>query len=362
MMNDDVFQGSPEKFAQVVWEFSNYLSSVENRPFPPFFDLEELYAQPRFAVGIHKIIVRFRNEVYLNENTGNENPGEVDRNPATGEILAQSRPDGKSSIVVNDMGRSELKEMWQKCRAWLIENDWIQVSSHVTVETLDTKPAVPAVPASDLTPTTQSHEIEGSWESVFRQIGDYWEIRYKGGKICHLKHTKGMTFIVRLLQNQGKTLDAIQLVSFADRSTPVTSVPMGRVKEDIRGGNLALSPSNEDTKLDEQAKREYQKRLTDIVEERKEAEEMGDTDALERLDNEVEWLTKEIAAGVGRGGRLRTFGSESARARTNITMQIRRAIKGIRKYDPDLAEHLDTSITTGAQCRYEPSPPVDWKF
>ena len=53
-------------------------------------------------------------------------------------------------------------------------------------------------------------------------------------------------------------------------------------------------------------------------------------------------------------GRPRQLGSESERARLNVTRAIRTAISRIRDRAPDAAAHLDRAVRTGTRCSYSP--------
>ena len=65
-------------------------------------------------------------------------------------------------------------------------------------------------------------------------------------------------------------------------------------------------------------------------------------------------MVRELAAATGLGGRPRQLGSDSERARLNVTRAIRSAISRIRDRAPDAAAHLDQAVRTGARCSYSP--------
>ena len=76
----------------------------------------------------------------------------------------------------------------------------------------------------------------------------------------------------------------------------------------------------------------------------------------------MQFLTDELAAAVGLGGRGRKPGSPAERARVNITRAIRGTLSRIRAHSPALADHLDATIHTGTFCAYTPDPraPITW--
>jgi hypothetical protein len=54
------------------------------------------------------------------------------------------------------------------------------------------------------------------------------------------------------------------------------------------------------------------------------------------------------------GGRPRRLGSDTERARLNVTRAIRTAIARIRDRAPRIGAHLDDAVRTGTHCSYRP--------
>ena len=105
---------------------------------------------------------------------------------------------------------------------------------------------------------------------------------------------------------------------------------------------------------DRQARAAYRQRLADLDEELAEAERWNDAERASRLRAETDFLVRELTAATGLGGRPRAFGSESERARINVTRAIRTAIGRIRDRAPAAAVHLDQAVRTGTRCSYSP--------
>ena len=75
----------------------------------------------------------------------------------------------------------------------------------------------------------------------------------------------------------------------------------------------------------------------------------------ERATDEREQLLAELRRSTRPGGSARTLGArDSERARKAVSARIRDAIGRIEAVHPELAGHLDRSISTGSACRYEP--------
>ncbi len=107
--------------------------------------------------------------------------------------------------------------------------------------------------------------------------------------------------------------------------------------------------------LDSQARAAYRQRLRDLQEELAEAQAFNDPGQIEKLQDEIEFLTQELAQAVGFGGRARKAASVAERARVNVTKRIKIALRKISEQHPTLGEHLTQTIRTGTFCVYTPS-------
>ncbi len=108
----------------------------------------------------------------------------------------------------------------------------------------------------------------------------------------------------------------------------------------------------------------YKQRARDLQEELEEAKEFNDIGRIEKLEDEIEFLTQELAGAVGLGGRNRKAASASERARVNVTRAIKAVIKKTGEQSESLGRYFATTIKTGNFCSYLPDPrfPVSWRF
>jgi hypothetical protein len=115
--------------------------------------------------------------------------------------------------------------------------------------------------------------------------------------------------------------------------------------------------------LDPQTQVAYKERLTELRAELAEAREFHDLGRSERVTDEIDFLTHELASAVGLGGRARRVGSPAERARVNVTRAIKIALRKITAHHPALGQHLATTIKTGAYCSYTPDVrvPITWQ-
>jgi hypothetical protein len=163
--------------------------------------------------------------------------------------------------------------------------------------------------------------------------GGLWIVSGLGDRI-HVKASRGMEMIARLVEDPGAPLHALDL---AGSSEPVD------------GGDAGPT-------LDATARAAYRARLAELVAERDEAEQFGDRGRCERATAEIELLGAELERAFGLGGRERRVGAASERARTNVQRRVAHAVDQVRAASPRLGEHLAASIRTGTYCVYEPKP------
>ena len=177
----------------------------------------------------------------------------------------------------------------------------------------------------------------------FRRAGAGWTLTY-AGRTVRLPDAKGMGDLAVLLSRPGQPVPAAELVALSGG---------GR---HARAG-LAMGA---DPVLDEQAKQAYRRRLQDLDREVAEAEDQGDPGRVEKARSERDAIAHELAAALGLGGRDRGLGDPAERARKAVTERIRYSMARIARAHPELAAHLEASVTTGSSCAYAPAEPVTW--
>jgi hypothetical protein len=178
----------------------------------------------------------------------------------------------------------------------------------------------------------------------FRRAGAAWTLSY-AGRAVRLPDAKGMRDLAVLLSRPGQPVPAAELVALSGG---------GRL---ARAG-LALGA---DAVLDDQAKQAYRRRLQDLDREVAEAEDEGDPERVEKARQERDAIAHELAAALGLGGRDRGLGDPAERARKAVTERIRYSLARIARVHPELAAHLEASVTTGSSCAYVAAQPVTWR-
>jgi predicted ATPase len=185
----------------------------------------------------------------------------------------------------------------------------------------------------------QTSKVEPTRSATLRPEGGVWHIAFDG-KSVHVPDMKGLWHLRELVSRPRAPVLALSLIA-APTEDPV---PVGDA------GPM----------LDREALRQYRKRLADLDEELDDAEATHDVARYAKRSAEREALLKELARATGLGGRPRPNGSPTERARLNVTRTIRHAITHLSTALPELAAHLDESLTTGISCCYEPRTNMAW--
>jgi hypothetical protein len=186
--------------------------------------------------------------------------------------------------------------------------------------------------------------------AIFCRSGEYWQIGYRES-VLSVKHRRGLELISFLVRHPGREFFARELVQ------------EGEVQS--RGAHLKevqIADNDSGPVLDAEAKRSYRERLTEIREEVEKLREANDIERAAKLEEEQDFLTRELARAIGLFGRDRKLGSEAERARKRVSIAITRAIRLISLHRDYFGRYLEYSIRTGNVCSYNPDPenPVRW--
>jgi len=161
--------------------------------------------------------------------------------------------------------------------------------------------------------------------------GDLWRISYDGASTM-LKNSRGLELLAELV------------------AQPDTDVHV----LDLGGGTAVRGQGTAGPALDRQARQQYEARLLDLREELDEAVSFGDDGRADAVRGEIEFLTRELAAAFGIGGRARRTGDDAERARVNVRRRLADAMGRIGKALPEAGRYLKNTIKTGSYCRYSP--------
>jgi hypothetical protein len=176
--------------------------------------------------------------------------------------------------------------------------------------------------------------------------GGYWAVRH-AGTVARLPDSLGLRYLDLLIRNPGRELAALDIIQLGN-GAPASTAGAARTGPPLHP--VTAAPA--DDVLDARALAEYRRRLAELDDDLAEAERWNDTERASRARTERDFLIRELASATGIHGRPRRLGSESERARVNVTRAIRSAIDRVRAHDPDAAAHLDRAVRTGTYCSY----------
>lgn len=190
--------------------------------------------------------------------------------------------------------------------------------------------------------------------AVFRKEGEYWTVTF-GGRTCRMADIKGLAYIGLLLRHPGTALHVSEIVRLGRSEAAAGAAPS---RDDSAAPSVRVGLGDSGVLLDRQAKEDYRHRLDALQRELEEANSCNDSGRADRARREIEFVTDELTAAVGLGGRDRRAGSDVERARVNVTRSIARAIQRLDSVHPELAQHLTRTIRTGTFCCYIAEPAV----
>ncbi len=165
--------------------------------------------------------------------------------------------------------------------------------------------------------------------------GETWSI-WHAGQAFRLRDSLGLRYLARLFEQPNRGVSALELSGVAPSEF--------KLVDQSDAGEL----------LDEQARRSYQARCRELTSELEEAEAFSDLGRVARLREELSALSAELSRAVGLGGRVRRAGGAAERARSAVQRRIKNALDRIREQSPALAELLERSVRTGAECMFLP--------
>jgi len=200
------------------------------------------------------------------------------------------------------------------------------------------------------TPASKTRPTVIPWEKIFRREGEYWTIAYEG-TVIRLRHSKGLAYIAHLMAHAGREFHVTDLSTLGQ-----CSMLPGMLAVEAEKNGLAQELGDAGPELDSSAKSSYRERLQELRDELREAKSFNDLGRISKIENEIEFISRELARAVGLGGRDRKACSETERARIRVTMAVKSTVKKITKQHPWLGRSLAHSLRTGNFCSFESEP------
>jgi hypothetical protein len=148
-----------------------------------------------------------------------------------------------------------------------------------------------------------------------------------------LRDSRGAQLLARLIERPGEEIHVLALASDEGAAAP---------------------ESTAGEQLDDAARRQYRRRLTDLADELADAEARGDARRATAIERERDALVRELARATGLGGKSRAAASTTERARVNVQKRLKDAIARVIEVDAELGRFLDGAVRTGTYCCFRP--------
>jgi hypothetical protein len=181
-----------------------------------------------------------------------------------------------------------------------------------------TTPAI-AVPPLSASPRSFAMNCEG----------DVWRIVFEGRSFV-IKDNRGMQLLARLVEQKGEEVHVLTLSSDE--------------------GGVSLLDEAPGQGIDARARIEYKTRLRDLEDAIADAERDADAARKDSLRREKNMLETELLRAFGLGGKARTIGSASERARVNTQRRLKDAIARVSAGDAGAGRFLEKAVRTGTYC------------
>jgi len=197
-----------------------------------------------------------------------------------------------------------------------------------------------------------------------RKEGDYWTLGWDGAEF-HLQDRLGLRYLAVLVGNPAREFLATDLVTMCHpRCDGGGGAMRGAGSSAAAGVATSRTFAGVGALLDRQAALAYRRRLEDLRAALIEARRFNDLGRVSQTQAEIDALTRELARGLGLGGRRRTAGSAIERARVSVTRALWGAVRRIQVNEGALGRHLAGAIRTGTFCSYTPDPEsaVSWRL
>ncbi len=172
---------------------------------------------------------------------------------------------------------------------------------------------------------------------VLAQSEGWWSVSLDGASV-RLKDTKGLRYVAELVLRPGVEQHALDLVDRVEGLSP--------------DGVDRRALGDAGPALDGRARAAYRQRIEALRATADEALELGNLEAAERAQEELDALVTQLASAFGLGGRDRVA-TAAERARLNVTRAIRSAITKVTEALPAAGEALGRQVRTGLYCAYD---------
>ena len=173
---------------------------------------------------------------------------------------------------------------------------------------------------------------------VCRRRAGRWVVEL-GDRLAVVDDSLGMGYLAMLLANPNHEIPAVRLAAGPGL---------------LSAAAADSAASSHQPVLDEAAVRAYRRRLSDLQADLHAYRADNQTRRAAEAQAEADWLTAELQAAAGLGGRSRNFATSDELARISVGKAIRRALSRIAAADATVGKELRDTVSTGLRCCYRP--------
>lgn len=214
----------------------------------------------------------------------------------------------------------------------------------------------------DLEEQLRRHQSSDDGQNIFRRRGRDWELKFGDGPVNVFPNLDGLLYLYALVERTGAGFTPTELKSakarFAGIQNASVTGPNSPAPDDFDAGQSTASDAG--VLIDDQARREYQRRLKEIEEHLEDASFFGDEKRIGDLEDEKNELVRQLAAATGLGGRRIRMSPRAKNDRDAVRSSLKRAIRSLDEKDESLGDHFRNCIRLESLISYVPELPVVW--
>jgi hypothetical protein len=199
---------------------------------------------------------------------------------------------------------------------------------------------------------------------LIRWHGDTWTLVFDD-ELLRLPDTLGLNYLQPLLLHPGCRVAASRLIEIghARRERMKLTARPALADEQVALLDTPVSDLGDAGQvLDDQAKRQYRAAIAKLDTELEEARRDCDVAIQKKLQEDKDFIRRQLSAAFGLRGRPRFAADASERNRKSVQKRIAETIRDLSRRNEALGRHLTASIKTGAYCRYSPPEPTVWNY
>jgi hypothetical protein len=188
-------------------------------------------------------------------------------------------------------------------------------------------------------------------QNIFRRSGNSWTVRFRGHEQT-ARHSPGMDHIHKLLSRPREQMDILAFIRPGESGAVGDSLTASAFADRLTASPAAPLPST-----DQEAIRQIRDRISQISEEKEQARRLEDLDTEQRLDDELENLTRYLTNETWHG-MPKAVAGDRGKARNTVSTAIRRSIEVL---GGPIQRHLSDSIEYSPQtAEYRPANDTIW--